>query len=457
MVVTGELLLSFNMWWFYSSLLVVVGVESLSVPYVSSSSSSSTEQGSSGNPLFLTPFLEKGEVTEARKLSEVRSNVKSYSGYLTVDKKCESNLFFWFFPAQKSWKRAPVVLWLQGGPGASSLFGLFEEIGPFSFENRLKRRKFSWNVENNLLFIDQPVGTGFSFTRQDCYASNETQVSEQLFSALVQFYQLFPEITTNKFFLTGESYAGTYIPAIGYKIHQSNRHSDFKINLRGMMIGNGWMDEHYQGNTSEYLFQIGLGDFNARVQPEGIQNSLRPNLLSATRNLKAECDGYDPYNYMKSNSGSLDFPFATFLDLQEVRKSIHVGNESYEILSEIVNENMNDKNIKIKKIVEELLEHYPIVFYNGQLDTVCPYPLLVKFLRALDWSGAADYETASRHKWCEDGVLAGYRKSARNLHEVMVRAAGHMVPQDQPSWAFKLVHSLTNNPPANPLASLANC
>lgn len=90
MVVRGELLLSFNMWWFYSSLLVVVGVESLlSVPYASSSSS--TEQGSSGNPLFLTPFLEKGEVAEARKLSEVRSNVKSYSGYLTVDKKCESN------------------------------------------------------------------------------------------------------------------------------------------------------------------------------------------------------------------------------------------------------------------------------------------------------------------------------------------------------------------------------
>lgn len=445
--------------WFYSSLLVVVGVESLLlVP--EPSSTASTDQGSSGNPLFLTPILEKGDVTEARKLSKVRpnfGNVESYSGYFTVNKECESNLFFWFFPAQTSWKGAPVVLWLQGGPGSSSLFGLFEEIGPFSFDKKFKRREFSWNLENSLLFIDQPVGTGFSFTGKDCYAANETQVSEQLYSALVQFYQLFPEIKTNKFFVTGESYAGTYIPAIGYKIHQSNQHAEFKINMKGMMIGNGWMDKHYQGNDSEYLFQIGLGDLNTRFQQEGIQTLLRRNLLRNTHNLKEECDGYDIYNYMKSKSDSMDSPYTSFLDSQEVRNSIHVGNQSFDDFSKIVYNHLNDENIKIKLKVEELLEHYPIVFYNGQLDTVCPYPLFVKFLRALDWSGAADYERAARHKWCEDGVLAGYHKSARNLHEVMVRAAGHMVPQDQPSWAFKLVQSLTNNPPGNPLVSLADC
>ena len=87
-----------------------------------------------GEPLFLTPYLETNQIDLARNLSQVHLQSEysylSYSGYLTVNKTCNSNLFFWFFPAKNGQVDSPLLVWLQGGPGASSLFGLFSENGP---------------------------------------------------------------------------------------------------------------------------------------------------------------------------------------------------------------------------------------------------------------------------------------------------------------------------------------
>ncbi|MCH1932664.1 S10 family peptidase, partial [Shewanella sp. A25] len=82
--------------------------------------------GDVGDPLFLTPYIEEGKIQEGQAAAKVQlpgSNITSYSGYLTVNKTYTSNLFFWFFPSETDPKNAPVVLWLQGGPGGSSLFG----------------------------------------------------------------------------------------------------------------------------------------------------------------------------------------------------------------------------------------------------------------------------------------------------------------------------------------------
>jgi len=170
-------------------------------------------------------------------------------------------MFFWFFPAENGAADAPVLLWLQGGPGASSLFGLFTEIGPISIDanGNIQNRPISWNQNYNLLFIDNPVGTGFSFTsNQNGYARSQDDVARDLYSALTQFFQIYDSYAKNPFYVTGESYAGKYVPSITYKIHQENQSPSVKtrINLKGMTIGDGLTDPINEYNYGDFLYQV---------------------------------------------------------------------------------------------------------------------------------------------------------------------------------------------------------
>lgn len=426
-------------------------------------------------PLYLTPYLETGNISEAQELSRVKPDIGqtiSYSGYFTVNKECESNLFFWFFPAQNDWENAPVMLWVQGGPGASSMMSLFEAVGPLTYndEDGLGRRQYSWNFKNNLLFIDQPVGTGFSFSKRGCYAKNNSTVGTELYSSVVQFYQLFPELRNNKFFIAGHSYAGHFIPALGHEIHVNNPLAEVKINLSGMMIGNGWMDILYQSDYGSYLYQLGLVDETGRdayYRLQGNFTSLMENhewekaypilsqLIGETYNNFV--GNVSIYNYLKNGYNSFE-PYENFIQAPEIRNAIHVGNTNFSFINPEVSENLGmDPIYTVKPWVEELLEHYFIVFYTGQLDVITGYPMVVNFLEALDWSGKEDFARASRHKWCVEGQQAGYFKGAHNLYDVFVRDAGHIVPSDQPLWAYMMMNSVTSGSSDNPLHALNSC
>ncbi|KAG5861991.1 hypothetical protein JTB14_029358 [Gonioctena quinquepunctata] len=225
--------------------------------------------GDAGEPLILTPLIEAGRYEEAQTAAEVHLedllSVKSYAGYITVDKRFDSNIFFWFFPSESDYLNDPVILWLQGGPGSSSMFGLFGENGPFIFnaKHEIELREHRWSKTHSVIYIDNPAGTGFSFTNGG-YAENQTKVGSDLFECLQQFYAMFPEIQNNKFFITGESYAGKYIPALGHAILRKNPQAPIKINLEGMAIGNGLSDPENQFRYAEYLYQIGMVDLNTR-------------------------------------------------------------------------------------------------------------------------------------------------------------------------------------------------
>ncbi len=107
-----------------------------------------------------------------------------------------------------------VTVWLNVvvSIGASSLFGLFAEMGPFSVAadgKTLVPRAATWTVEYNMVFVDNPVGVGFSFTTSsDGFVSNETQVGADLYSFTSQFFTIFSELASNPLYITGESYGG---------------------------------------------------------------------------------------------------------------------------------------------------------------------------------------------------------------------------------------------------------
>lgn len=100
------------------------------------------------------------------------------------------------------------LLWLEGGPGSSSLFSLFTQSGPWSVnpDLTLKAREYAWTNDYHVLYIDNPIGTGFSYTdnRTECYTHNEDEVSRDLYTFLKAFFNQFDELKETPFYITGE-------------------------------------------------------------------------------------------------------------------------------------------------------------------------------------------------------------------------------------------------------------
>lgn len=427
--------------------------------------------GNAGQPLILTPYLKSGAIQLAQNLSRVpltdKIGFKSYAGFFTVDPQYNSNLYFWYFPPFSNQRDAPVLLWLQGGPGGSSLFGLFSELGPLiAKKGGFALRKYHWALNHHLIFIDNPVGTGFSYTSSmDGYCTNENCIGKGLHSAMLQFFTLFPDLAPNEFFITGESYAGKYVPALALEIHTHNMNGgQDTINLKGMAIGNGYCDPVNQIDYGSYLYQHGLIDHNECEVFEKLQKEI-VEAIHAQKWGKADLlmdklmDGeIGNFSYFKSFTGfnyyynflitedHTDMTiFMGLLENDSVRRSIHVGGLPFNSGENVTLYLAFDILQSVAPIISELLSHYKILFYNGQLDIVVAYPLTEHFLRKLDFSGSQEYSQASRTVWKVDDEIAGYIKKAGNLTEVLVRNAGHLVPHDQPKWALDMITRFVRN------------
>jgi len=434
--------------------------------------------GEVGTPLFLTPYIENGTdaaLQEARELARVYlpdynedMNFESYSGYLTIDKAQDSNTFFWFFPAQINGENAPVTIWLEGGPGVSSMFGLLFESGPFGVDAnmRLVKREHTWAYDHHMLYIDNPVGTGFSFTGSLAgYCRNETCVGESLYEAVQQFLDLFPQLRTNELYVTGESYAGKYVPALSYTIHKKNPTAEKHINFKGMAIGDGLTEPRNMTNYGDMLYGFGLlGD---HMHQEFLTIQAKINQLMDEKQWMAAFKEWDlllngdetPYPTLFANATGLTNYFnfehngpppglgllGQYLNLADVRRAIHVGNLTFHSGEVVEKMLLEDIPQGVKPWVEELLQDgsYKVMFYSGQNDIIVGYPLTRTFIRTLQWPGAEDFKNAPRNIWKVVGEVAGYVQSSGAFTEVLVRSAGHMVAQDQPAWALDLVRRFT--------------
>ncbi|KAJ9586808.1 hypothetical protein L9F63_019594, partial [Diploptera punctata] len=422
--------------------------------------------GDVGKRLILTPYIESGKIEEARCLSAVSgdpfpSDIPSYSGFLTVNKTYNSNLYFWFFPAENGYETAPLLLWLQGGPGWSSLFGLFTELGPFSVAKdnmTLVRNPYSWHKNHSIIFIDNPVGTGFSFTENKTgYATEQVQIGDELYTAMSQFLTLFPELRKVPFYITGESYAGKYVPTLGYTIHQRNPTSKFKINLAGVAVGNGFTDPITILDYSEFVYQLGLVDTNTfkimrgmeDCGVEAIQDGKIPeayHIWNADLRIFSAASHYSNiYNFLYPEEPKTGGDHTEFVQTTKVRKAIHVGDAEYSDFLYVYAKMRGDMMSSVRPQLEVLLDNYWVLYYNGQMDIIVAYPLSVRMYNTLEFRAADEYRKAQRYAWKVDGELAGYMKSAGNFTEVLVRNAGHMVPTDQPKFAFDLINRFTSD------------
>ncbi|GAB5568648.1 probable serine carboxypeptidase CPVL isoform X1 [Prionailurus iriomotensis] len=342
-------------------------------------------KGNVGEPLFLTPYIEAGKLEEAKKQSLVPpfpgSNVKSYAGYITVNKTYNSNIFFWFFPAQVQPMAAPVVLWLQGGPGGSSMFGLFVEHGPYIVTSNMTE-----------------VGTGFSFTDDpQGYAVNEDEALEEETLRMV-----------------GTGFSFTDDPQ-GYAVNED----DVARNLYRII-----------GGYATFLYQIGLLDEKQRKYFQK-QCDDCVKYIREERWFQAFEEPEDQNYYGK------------FLSLPQVRQAIHVGNRTFSDGSQVEKYMREDTVKSVKLWLAEIMDNYKVLIYNGQLDIIVAASLTERSLMAMKWKGSQRYKQAERKVWKifkSDNEVAGYVRQVDDFCQVIVRGGGHILPYDQPLRSFDMIN-----------------
>ena len=153
-----------------------------------------------------------------------------YSGYLDGTDGCDTSvngefckIHYWY--AASELKEAPVVLWLNGGPGSSSILGFLQENGPLLMNSTggFMENPWSWTKVAHLFVIESPIGVGYSYCaaqkKGKVCANTDKFTASTARAALVDFFtNKFPELASQDFFITGESYAGVYIPTLAKEI-----------------------------------------------------------------------------------------------------------------------------------------------------------------------------------------------------------------------------------------------
>ena len=400
----------------------------------------------------------------------------------------EINTFFWLLPSLNNDPAAPVMIWLQGGPGSSSLYGMFEELGPMGIDanmNVFPRDPLNnWNQEYSLLFLDNPVGVGFSFAESDdAYVSNEQQVGTDLRSCLLEFYKVFPDLRSNALYVTGESYAGKYVPALSYAIYKANKKGGLKIgdddfiNLKGLSIGDGAMSPPDQfddfGNLLYYVGMISKQEKQVFDQYEtNIQARLQVgDTIGAFEYFDEMLNGdftngvtyyhnvtsANYFNFEQGECGNCSPSYYdSWLVTPAVRDLIHVGGCAYNGFNQTVEEHLKaDWMVGVLDMLVPLMQDpdVHVLIYSGANDVILGPPLTENFLEALQWDGSDAYAKAHKNIWTIDGEVmandpvAGYVKHVEEFKVTyaVVRGAGHMVPTDQPERAYDLIKRFVND------------
>ena len=192
-----------------------------------------------------------------------------YAGLIAA--RHDAELFFWLIANNDS---DSLVLWFNGGPGCSSIdAGFLFEMGPVTtplhpagYDNLQKGNQaplrfnpYSWAKVSNIMYLEQPVGVGYSHGSPP--PQNEDEVAADFYRFLLHFYEIFPHMREKRLYLVGESYAGMYVPSMAHYIMMKASNNDPEIPLQGIALGNGWVDAVKQGPfVIDYAWWHGMID-----------------------------------------------------------------------------------------------------------------------------------------------------------------------------------------------------
>jgi len=354
-------------------------------------------------------------------------------------------------------------LWLNGGPGCSSLGGLLSENGPFypDGNGNLVLNPYSWNLLANVLYLESPAGVGFSYCPTDCGTYDDNRTAVDNYDFLQAWFAAFPEFAKNKFYITGESYAGHYIPTLVNLIYthtKTNPNAPPQSNFQGFAAGNPLTDTGFDidGNYLNTFLQthgcIQLGD-TVDTSPDGnlnpydilvdvcgadhIRNHIRfPHPINGMKGVKGV---QTPHRrYVENPPACIDDWVQNYLNEPSVQTAIHA--QAGTSWSDCGGPDYNFGEESMLPLYQTFMDdtNYEILVYSGDEDTVLNFIATEAWVLNFNISATSSWSAWYYSQIGGTPQVGGWTVSFPRLTYTTIKGAGHMVPWFQPAPAFQL-------------------
>ena len=406
-----------------------------------------------------------------------------YSGLVDLDKGQDTQMFYWLIHAENRTETTPLVVWLNGGPGSSSLFGLFTEMGPLRIKlegqnlNTSIDLNNSWTRVANILFVDQPIGTGYSFSKNiSDIPTNQTEVARQFYIFIQKFFLEHKELLNNNFYMTGESYAGKFIPHISkyildmnQKIKTGGEKNFSTINLKKILIGNGLFDPSIQRESRrDFVMGINmLSENDDDIHLKYLSSKCGLEIANKDKNTYDTCQGI--LNFIQNMSGDVFVydirkngdndklvvdAMTSYLNQINVSLNLHIPDgldRKWIMRSEPVKKALQDDGVfqESKTTLQSLLSEYnlPVILIGGQFDLADGPQGIEKMIYSMNYSGIEEFRKQPRILWKikKDNSsvdVVGYVKQKGKLIFITVRNSGHFFPRDQFILSLNVLQNL---------------
>ncbi|KAI0795769.1 alpha/beta-hydrolase [Abortiporus biennis] len=404
----------------------------------------------------------KLRIVENSGVCETTPGVYQASGY--GDLTSSESIWFWFFAARKNPDTAPLAIWLNGGPGSSSMIGLFQENGPCRINNdstTVSLNPNSWNNVANMLFIDQPVGVGFS------HGTTTVGTSEQAASDTWKFLQIFfsdsrfSKYATNEFAIWTESYGGHYGPTFAAYFLQQNAAiaagtlSGIPINLKVLGVGDGLTDplSQYPG----YISYAASNPYHALVSTSTIQRAntswtksggckdqitscYNTGSTSTCSSAQSYCNNnilsplagnYDVYYVLAKNPDPYPPDLSTYLGSSSLMAKIGAESDWQESSDTVYNnfaktgDWMTNSRPHLETVINAGVR---TIVYDGDADYILNFNGVEAMVNNLQTQFSSQFQATSFSNFTVAGQATGIFKNAGTFSYVRIFGAGHEVP-----------------------------
>ncbi|EDW69442.1 retinoid-inducible serine carboxypeptidase [Drosophila virilis] len=405
-----------------------------------------------------------------------------------VDVRPGAHMFYWLYyttASVSSYTERPLAIWLQGGPGASSTgYGNFEELGPVDLYGDY--RNWTWVKDMNVLFIDNPVGSGFSYVDDTAYyTATNKEIALDLVELMKGFYALHPEFESVPLHIFCESYGGKMAPEFALELYYAKERGEIRSNLVSVALGDPWTSPIDSVLAwGPLLLQMGIVDhdgydaiakaanFTAELVAEERWIQSTAQWGNTQWEVMKASKGVDFYNVLKETRGDRyqrqlmrtpeERMYRTVVkyDIDEDRDALLETlmrgpvAETLGIPSEVKWGSQSGSTFDIHRtdfmkpvihIVDELLDKTPLKVgvFSGGLDLICATPGTVNWIDKMNWSRRQEYLAAPRVAISVDRVLEGYEKSGGNFTMFWINRSGHMAPADNPAAMSHVLREFT--------------